>query len=502
MVQSKWLKWGSVVLTVLIIASFVLQDRYGLISSTQKHFAKIDGKSINNRKFFQLLDHQIKSIKEKSPHLTMDDFKMAHFPEQVLDEYIGSTVRILELRHQGFTVSEDMLIKKLNQYGQNFNLYFNQMDPERKKVMLEDVRREIVEQQLVLPYQFPKGYQKLIHQSFNSDRVIDVITIDYSSINVSENPAEDELQAVIEQNPQAFMTQEKRSFYLINLSRKKYNFTQDELQTYYKKHKEAFIGSDKKPLIFSKALPEVEAQLRFAKIAEAAKNLKARIENDEINIDDIEAQGYRKETFKKMTKETLFTYSLPVLNFAFEQELNVLSDVFEDPATGDLFVVQVYEIDPETQMKGAELQKAAKKMWSVKKKEEKAKQDLETLYQLERKVQEFYEFVAKRKFKVRRNVAINRAMQKTEGLNPELLFRVFQTSADGKMVYIYTDKGITLARIIKDELYKGGAFETKQAAQFFGQTAHQTVMSTFLQHLSTRHKIEKDVDYLYQEIQF
>jgi len=490
------------VLTVLIIAAFVLQDRYGLMSSQQKFFAKIDGQPINHRKFFQLLDFQMKSIKEKSPHLTLNDFKAAHFPEQVLEEYVGRTVRILELRNQGFILSEDTLVQKLAKYGADFNTHFNHMDAERKKVILEEMRREILEQQLYLPYQLPKNYQKLIYSSFQSDRVVDVITIKYDKTPVKGQPTEDEIQNLTEQNPQTFMTDEKRSFYLINLSHKKYTFTEQELREYYKHNKEAFISSDKKQLSFEKAKSEIESNLRFAKISDAAKNLKRRIENDEINIDDIEAMGYKKAAFKKMTKDTLFSYSLPVLNYAFEQELNVLSDVFEDPATGDLFVIQLYNVTTEEQMKGAELKKAVHKLWLKKKKEEVAKQDLGTLYHFENDPKALYQFISKRNFTLKKDVAVNAVTQKNEGLDPELLFRVFQNASQGNLVYVYTDEGISIARVIKDNLHDANDFDETKTAQYFMGTAQQTVMSAFSKHVSTHHKVEKDIELLYQEIQF
>lgn len=487
-------------MTCLIVASFVLQDRYSSLIPQQKYFAKVDGHPINPKKLFQMLDYQVKRIKESAPHLTSEDFKMARFPEQMLDEYIRKVIKGIELSRQGFSISEPMLIKKLNMYGPEFMQNFRYIDPIKKKTILDDVRKDLVEQQLFLPYQLPRLYQMALYKSFYSKRHFDLVSIDYDKIVANEMPTEADLKTIVSKNAQEFMEDEKRSFYLIDLNQKKIAITEQELQHYYDKHKKLFISpTTKKLLSFKEAKHDVVNHVHHEKLAAFAKALREKIENDELEIGDIE--GCPQETFSNITKETAFKYSLNVLNYAFDQDLNVLSDPYEDPVSGHLFVVQPFDIQAESQMTGDSLKKAATILWLREKKEIIAKQDLETLFSLEDKPAEFYAFIKSKHFTLKSNMHADRTQNNIDGVDPELLHRIFSVG-QGKVVYNYAPHGIIMARVTNDALHTMKDFDAHKTSGYFLKAAFQSVSTLFLIDVAKHHKVEKDIKQLYEECQF
>ena len=497
MENQKWIKWTSVVVSVLVITSFVVQDRFGMMMPQQKCFAKIDGKPVNPQKFFQILDYQVKMIRQRAPQVSSEDFKMARFPEQVLETYIQKLVKDTELKRQGFVISEASLLQQLQNYGQEFMKNFKYLDPMKKKAILEDIKSGMVEQQLILFYQLPVSYQKALYQSFHSKRMFDLITIDYEKMNVEGQPTAEHLEAIVKKNPQEFMEDEKRSFYLIDLNRKDFPITEAEIHQYYEAHKKQFVSSTTKKLLsLQEAKADVIAHVRHAKLTSFAKELRTKIDEAELNIDDIE--GYTPEVFKDVTKDSAFKYSLNVLNFAFGQDLNILSDVFEDPVTGHLYIVQVSDITPEAQMQGEALKKAATQMWFKEKKEDLAKQELNNLFQLESKEAEFYALVKEKKFVLKTDMSIDRTQGPVEGLTPDLGERLFSIGSK-QLVYSYTPKGIVIARVKKDVLHSAEDFNGQKTAEYFLRSAFQTVMQLFVNDLLKHHKIERDVEHLYEE---
>lgn len=574
--NNKWVKWGTIFISALIIVSFFVQDRFGMMMNQTKYFAKIDGKPINSQKFFQILDYQIKSIKDTAPHLTSDDFKMAKFPEQMLDQYIYQLIKVLELQNQGFIISEPMLVQKTHSYGENFTQHFRHADTLRKKSILEDMRKELIEQQLFLSYRLPKAYQELVYKSFRSRRVFDMVTIHYDDIKIKGEPSSEELVEIAKKYADELMEDEKRSFFLVNLTDKKYHFSDEELESYYKTHKENFVMPEKKHIVMvssmdakylekiikktknivvlkkdsklevrdlgfvkeddldlkeayssspdkiliSQSKPTVYLKLAVKKaliphfkdikkevyqykcqeqVEGIVKNLKEKIENDEINIDDI--PDHKVETFQNVSKNDVFKYGVPLLNFIFDQDPNILSETFQDPISGNIFVVQVSEVVPEAQMTGEQLKKAVQKIWIQNKQEEEAKKDLDTLFNLESKEAEFYAFVKEKGYQLKSNLSVDRVTQKMDDVDPELLYRVF-TVGTGKIVYTYTPKGIVIGRILKDTLHQEHDFDEKKVEEYFMKTAYQSVSQMFLIDISLKHKIEKDIEFLNDECHF
>ena len=502
MENKKWIKWTSFTVSVFIIISFIAQDRFGLAMSQPKCFAKIDGKPVNSQKFFQLLDYQVKMIRERAPQVTPDDFKNARFPEQVLEHYIEKTVKDIELKKQGFVIPEEVLVHQLSHYGQEFVQKFKYLDPLKKKILLEDIRKEMIEHQLILFYNLPVLYQKALYQSLHSKRYFDLITLDYDQIKIEGSPTKEDLDTLVKTHPQEFMEDEKRSFYIIDLNKKDFPISEEDIQHYYEAHKKQFVSPEtNQELNFSDAKPEMIELLKHEKLTQFMKELKNKIEEAELTIDDID--GYTPECFKEISaNDSNFHYSLNVLNFAFGQDLNILSDIFEDPATGHFYLVQVCDIQPEAQMQGERLKNAAQKIWLQTKKEDIAKQELNNLFQLETKEKEFYDLVKAKNFELQSDLSLDRATpyHEIKDFNPELAHRIFSVGLQ-QLIYVYTPKGIVVARIKKDVLHNSQDFE-ESASQDFLRSAFHSAMHLFVTDLLKHHKIEKDVAHLYEECHF
>lgn len=473
-------------------------------------FSKTD--SITIEEFMQAKQQKIDMLqKQNQITLTEEQLQEINIDSSVLQDLIAKAMFAYLAQIYDFDISHQQVInfvKKAPMFQNESGVFdmeifkgFFRNAPNKEEEYLSYIKTQIINSTLVNlfmhSYKTPKIMNKNIVEYMAETKEAHIYKMDLTFVDKTfkpEEPSDEILEKMYQDNIKTFATSEKRSFRYIKVSEKfvqdKIKLDESELKQFYEENKEEFGNS------FKDAEKNIRHALMQVRLEESLVELSKNLDDDRSNgmslaeiatkydIKVMEVSDMTRNAMESSKNEDL----LDLASNVFEMPEGELSYPIEIRGKNEILMVELVTIKPLTQKTFAEVKDEVKKLWQ---KQEMIKFNINNLVKL-REQENIKDDTLKGKGIVStKKVFVRSDIPLEEEFRPEFLISIFELDTNAKTP-IFNDSKYAYFAIIKNSKidHEKAKKIAKEGSGHFENVIKENLMNELITYLASQNNIQ------------